>query len=530
MTRIFDLNEGLFLSVRTQSMGNLTIGTIYRPPSQSSIKNFNQYLRSELFNSKFSHTSKYIILGDMNINYLNDEFPSHIPTMDYFNLFIEFNFKFLINKFTRIVDHNEPSTIDHVWSNVDTQHQGFIVGAPISDHLPSVTLLEVKQAKDFRIEKFRDFSKRNIARFLKDKAKIFRDIYDRNASSKSNILNLFRVFKMVMKQYFPMRAKQITSKRKQCPWITRDIMKCINKKHAFFRLYRRGELNWSFFSHYSKLVHSLIELSRQIYFNSRFNKSLNNQKRMWKNIKMLNGEDTKMQIKDIISNKKIICDQKEISKIYNEFFTELAKEMHRKNPKPRNSYRIFPERKSMYMHPTDPYEVKRIIAGIKTGNGNETIPLRVIRLAIDEFALLLSNIFNQMICEGAYPDILKTGRVVPIYKSGSHKDIRNYRPVTILPVIDKILESLLVSRLSNFFENKMSTNQFGFCKGKNAEQAVLKLYDHIIPDYIAGKYIICIFADLSKAFDTVSIELLCDKLSDYGLRGVVNELLRSFLT
>ena len=110
---IFESHEALFLSIRTQSMGSMTVGGIYRPPGLN-IRKFNQYFKNKIFNSEIDNHC--VILGDMNIQYRDDYLTTHNhhwPHLEYFDAFIENNFRFLVDKYTRVVGHNEPSAIDH---------------------------------------------------------------------------------------------------------------------------------------------------------------------------------------------------------------------------------------------------------------------------------------------------------------------------------------------------------------------------------------------------------------------------------
>ena len=169
---------------------------------------------------------------------------------------------------------------------------------------------------------------------------------------------------------------------------------------------------------------------------------------------------------------------------------------------------------------------------MKTRDSLGPIPLRVIKLSLMEFSEPLCPIFNEIISTGVYPDRLKIARVVPIHKGDSKSDPKNYRPISIVPIIGKIFECLIYDRLVEFLEqeNIICENQFGFRKHKNTEQAILKFFDFISSTYQIGGYSSCIFADLKKAFDTVNHNFLCNKLLSYGIRGVSNDLIRSFLT
>ena len=122
---------------------------------------------------------------------------------------------------------------------------------------------------------------------------------------------------------------------------------------------------------------------------------------------------------------------------------------------------------------------------------------------------------------GVFPRELKIANVVPIFKSGDEMVFTNYRPVSVLPIFSKILERLMYNRLIDYInENKLLYKyQFGFQKGKSTYMAVLTLVDKISEALDNGDYVIGVFLDFSKAFDTVDHDILLRKLEKYGIRG-----------
>ena len=108
----------------------------------------------------------------------------------------------------------------------------------------------------------------------------------------------------------------------------------------------------------------------------------------------------------------------------------------------------------------------------------------------------------------------------------------NYRPISLLSNIDKSFEKLIHSRLIEFLEGKqiLYYRQFGFRKDFSTNHAILTLLESIQKALDDGQFACGIFIDLEKAFDTVSHDILLEKLNHYGIRGIANDWFRSYLS
>ena len=133
--------------------------------------------------------------------------------------------------------------------------------------------------------------------------------------------------------------------------------------------------------------------------------------------------------------------------------------------------------------------------------------------------------------QGIFPDIFKSAKITPVFKKGVRNMIKNYRPISILCNIAKIFEAVICSRLKEFFmsQNLLSEKQFGFRTNKSTEMAVHDLIFKLLPAFENKKYAICVFLDYSACFDTISREILLDKMKRYGVRGTELELIKSYL-
>ena len=132
---------------------------------------------------------------------------------------------------------------------------------------------------------------------------------------------------------------------------------------------------------------------------------------------------------------------------------------------------------------------------------------------------------------GIFPDELKIAKVIPLFKKDDPKLLKNYRPISLLPTISKVVEKIIFIQLSTYFnENKLIfDNQYGFRPKHSTEYAALELVDRIITQMDKKEVPINIFLDLSKAFDTIDHTVLLAKLRYYGIHDTALLLLKSYL-
>lgn len=143
----------------------------------------------------------------------------------------------------------------------------------------------------------------------------------------------------------------------------------------------------------------------------------------------------------------------------------------------------------------------------------------------------LFSIFKNSIQRGIFPSNWKIGEVIPVFKKGTKSDCANYRPLTMLNLNSKILESIVCDSLDyHLVTNELiHSNQWGFKKGVSTESLLLYLTEAWKKAIDDGYKVGVLFVDFKKAFDTVDHTILKDKLSDVGVSGVFFEWIASYL-
>ena len=146
--------------------------------------------------------------------------------------------------------------------------------------------------------------------------------------------------------------------------------------------------------------------------------------------------------------------------------------------------------------------------------GSDNIEYRFIRDSLPVTAFYITVIVNTSIVTGLYATLWKHALVVPTFKSGDFDDPSNFRPISILPVLSKILERIIADQLMEYLERNelISNTQHGFRSKLSTETALLAVTEKIYENIDNNKISLLSLLDLSKAFDRVNHELLLEKM------------------
>ena len=126
----------------------------------------------------------------------------------------------------------------------------------------------------------------------------------------------------------------------------------------------------------------------------------------------------------------------------------------------------------------------------KNSCGYDNLSTKIIKTLKDSLIKPLTLIINQILNTGVFPSQLKIAKVIPIFKKDDNKLFNNYRPISLLPVLSKVVEQVISSQINDFFKinNLFYDSQYGFRPGHSTEYAAIELSDRIIVLWIKIRF------------------------------------------
>jgi len=185
------------------------------------------------------------------------------------------------------------------------------------------------------------------------------------------------------------------------------------------------------------------------------------------------------------------------------------------------------------LKPTDTCELESICSLFSPkAPGYDNIAMRVIKHSFHLISAPLANIINLSLLKGIFPDKLKIGKVIPIYKTEDPSLFVNYRPISLLPNFSKFFEKVMYNRLLEFAKTNeiFYLRQFGFRKDHSTSHALIHLLNKMSSAIDQHETTVGIFLDLSKALDTIDHEILFTKLEHYGIHDAALQWIKSYFS
>ena len=534
--------ESLFIRLPLPNGSHYTTGVVYRPPGQD-LDEFNTDF-SQLISSLTKKNNDVFILGDFNIDLLKVH--DHSLTSNFFDIMSSNHFLPSITKPTRITS-NTSTLIDNILSNcISKMIDSFIIVTDISDHLPVMVRvnLTLSYKPFYTCSQTRKIDETSIAQFKSQLAKLDWSLVH-TLCCKDNpdaaYDEFFSLFKAAYNTAFPLINKTMNNRNKfKNPWMTTGLLKSSRKKEKLYLKYIKNptSTNKQIFVTYRNKFKALRILTERCYFETEFTKYSNDLRKTWRVIRsLINTSNPEKGIGTLRIDGVEVTDPTIMADKFNNYFTGLAQSLVDKLPSsstPFDNYLNSPRPNSFAVIPTTSTELISITLSLNSTHsaGLDEIDPSIMRSIIEDVAIPLSNIFNCSLSTGIVPSALKLAKVVPIFKQGSHEDITNYRPISILPYFSKILEKLMYNRLYDFVTKMkiLYPSQHGFQAGHSTSMALLSIQDNISSVIDNNKFSVGIFLDIAKAFDTVDHSILLAKLENIGIRGQNLCWFKSYLT
>ena len=535
--------ESCFVEIKTKNREFL-VGSIYRPPNTDP-NGFSDWLKETI--SHLKNSNEVIIGLDHNMDLLKTD--KHKPTQHFIDTLLDMDLMPTISRPTRLT-HTSATLIDNIIvdQKENENFDSYVLIDNTSDHLPCITILNgiLTCKKDYvKISKRKSTTEsiNNLNECLKS---IDRNLFKNSTldfNKKTN--HLMNTLQREIDRHLPVQSTIIKyEKLRREPWITNALMKSMNRSRQLYRKQIAGEeTRRQQYKHYNDVLKKVKHHAKKQYYIDRCTEYRSNTRQLWKTINKIvkSAHDKSTVVTSLVTNSgtEKITDPKQIANKFGSYFSKVGETFAKRiTPADKNidDYlnMIRRNQQSLYFTPTTPTEIEHLIRKLpnKRSHGHDNIDNILLKHIASSISDVLSIIFNTSLTEGLFPDIFKIAEVVPLHKCNSKENVENYRPISLLVTVSKLLEKIVYSRMYNFLDqtNQLFQSQYRFRTNHGCDHAVSELLSEIMKNLECNRPTTCIYLDLSKAFDTLLHEVILKKMERYGIRGTCLAWLQSYLS
>lgn len=238
----------------------------------------------------------------------------------------------------------------------------------------------------------------------------------------------------------------------------------------------------------------------------------------------------------IESNEEFITDHKIIAEILNKTFNDVCEILSQDSPTSTDSVNSMhtlnqTNLEFKFSEISEEFVLRELHnIDVKKAVGVDGLNLRILKSAAENIAKPLAILFNRSITTGQLPEEYKIAKIIPIHKGGSY-DPQNFRPISLLPSISKILEKAVHQQLYAYLNNNglISNRQSGFRPLHSTSTCLTEIVDFLLENMNSKQLTGSIFLDLRKAFDVIPLELILEKMKYYGIRHAELEWFSRYL-
>ena len=556
------LYEHIWVDIKHKNV-TFSINALYRPPNEN-VGNHTQFIDTctDILQKLNNHRATYkIITSDLNFGncYCKCPILNHKP-LDAFapDVFSNYGFSQLIDIPTRITE-DTTSLIDLFFADnfEDIDCHGTL--PKIADHdgiLASFKLDTQKpKARTKTVYDYRNADINGLINHIKH--------YDFNTTVFSHPINVQtelydKILIEAFSQFVP--CKTVTIRADDQPWSNAYTRLLLRKKNRNYLIYKKTNTDYTYLSNqtntsseiltrylakrnktFSKSRDSanasnLANRRAKFAFYNTVNCTMNNHsisaKKKFSILLKLMKNNKFSNISPINENDNIINDPKTKSEIFNNFFASKSKvDGSNDDPPHLERKQNIPNLASLN---TSPLEVSKLIRNLKKSHISPCgISAKFLQLISKEISYSLSRLFNNLFEIGHFPDRWKIAHVTPIYKRIGSKNCKtNYRPISILPTLSKVCESVIHERLLSHctHNNIITERQAAYLKGDSTISQLLYLVHQIRTSWGKSNIAHGVFLDISAAFDKVWHKGLIAKLEQIGIADEFLTLFTSYLS
>ena len=516
--------EGVFetmcVELQLGKCKTIQILNIYRPPDPTLIPEFLRHLSDYKLSDKHNN----IILGDLNIDIANIGAQGLIETL------ADRGLASIIDIPTRVKDGSS-TIIDHIYTDIKITRP-YVYETDMTDHYTTCMTLNDKKTKTrFLQEKYsHPLHDERSLNYLKAYLQAIQKSSNWEEVTSCNTPEAFNIFSNILKEAIDICCPTTIKTRNTIPknpWMTTPLLKLRAKKEKLHRKARQKntEEAWAKFKEFSKAYNKECRNTKNLYYNEKFNEAKNDGRKLWQIANEVTGRPSKKGGKSKVGPIEGSKTDLESATKINHFFATVAPTLKAKIKKSKKSFKDFlPKKKahpSLQLRTVSKDKIEDIIDKMrsKTSFSHDTMSNKMLKHIKDEISLPLTHVINISIIHNFVPDDWKKAKMCPIFKKGDPSLPTNYRPISLLPTMSKVLERVISNQVYGFLErNKLiHPHQFGYRYGHSCEGLLLKVLDYVAKERDKGKHVLNVYIDLTKAFDTVPWEIMFHKLRHYGL-------------
>lgn len=476
-----------------------------------------------------------IMIGDFNIDLMTDIFYAKKIISEMLCL----GMKQYVDKPTRITK-NSQTLIDLVFAN--TKVRCNVYDKPrITDHL----WISVELNRSDSNEKYREFISRDFSKFQKDD---FLYAVEEGLEQRNNLEVNERAEKFVqnmvaaLDRVAPKKKFKIPKLWEGKKWYSDDIRIATNTRdEAYARaVSTRNEQDWSQFKIERNAVVKIIRKKKKEYYENMIDDNKNDPVLMWKTLKeVIRGEATGTREVsnvdfEILENMEECTLANKFNIFYIQSINNIIESIRINDNKRTKTIYVIESRGIIEnFEAVNIQKLEQIVMALPQKKGTEEgISSDILKMSFHVIKNELLRVINDSLIKGTCPEGWKTSTIIPIPKIEKPKKASEYRPINILPIYEKVLELVVKEQIENYLHSNdiITEHQSGFRKYHSCETAIQSVIDDWKLIISEGKMVGVIFLDLKRAFETVDRIRLLEKLDQYGMRGMVLEWFRTYLS